>query len=609
MRPSGEVSSHSLYRERAYQEAGIKRRVRARQACEACRRRRRKCDGKHPCAQCTRYDYLCEYANGRYEEHVNAAVSRAVQGQKASESILSPDSGQSYIPDVSSKGVENGQQPSAGINSNEQEDNGRDDQLPPVRSAVDAEKGRFSNAHSGVLFPRRVGHALDLPSRVRFQSYGWNLDVRPEPTSPPLPTIRSSLTYRDLSRYSRTYFDVVNPVYCLLKQEEFLQRCAEYWITESDLVDDIEAVIAGVAALGSFFSIEPLSNEGRLVEHAKLVLDVGCTCAPARTSLNQTVGWILRTLYLRLTTRPLLSWYASCSAVHIAEANGLHVDLQKVDVIGATHLAPPYLASRTDILNCSLFLNALISAEYGRSRVILRDVIESNTQMPSALKELNTVLICLESDITSAKRLELLLSLDTLANQPCLLALLKADVAVHLFRTHLHLHKESISIEERKVLLSILSIGLAQTQSLISLKQPWWNILSTPFQCLMVFIAMDIDKSLLMVQDAMRILEMVHDAFPTHLAGEVIQIAKTLIEGLENRKLRQAKLLSKAIAQDQDVVQNQDYTGFSSATEQILNTSEAVLSDWLKGDMFGTWNPDLDVFQQPDRTLDPFNFP
>ena len=48
-------------------KANIRRRVRTRQACESCRRRRRKCDGELPCSQCEGYSYACQY-DGRHPD-------------------------------------------------------------------------------------------------------------------------------------------------------------------------------------------------------------------------------------------------------------------------------------------------------------------------------------------------------------------------------------------------------------------------------------------------------------------------------------------------------------------------------------------------------------
>lgn len=508
--------------------------------------------------------------------------------------------------DKSAKDAEGGRQHTLGSSASTHTATEFEDRPAGVRSVVDPQKGRFSNIYSGVLFPRRVGHAVGLSNRVRFQSYGWNLDIRLEPTPPPLPAIRRFLTYQDVARYGRIFFDVVDPVYHILKHNELLQRCAEYWTTDSDHVDDIEAVIAGIVALGSFFSECPISDESRLIEHAKTILDVGCTCAPGWTSLNQTAGWILRTLYLRLTTRPLLSWYASCSIVHIAEANGLHVDLQTVDLVSSTYSTPAYFVSRSALLDCGLFLNTFISAEYGRSRVTLRDVAEPGAESTSLLRTLHTILTQMETNMSPVKRLDLLSTLGSSSDEPCARALLKSDVAIHFYRMHMNSHQDSMSCEESKTLLSILQTGLASARILLSQRKPWWNVLSTPFQSLMVFLVMDSDKSLAMIEEAMAILAAIYEIYPTHLAGEVLHIARTLVKGLEERKLRQAQLLSKLSNTGQPDIQLYDYSGLSAADSQTPIVSEAILENWLTNDAFARGMSEMDVFQYPNAASNSF---
>jgi hypothetical protein len=39
--------------------------MRAREACEPCRERKRKCDGTYPCTSCIRFEYACHYVSVR----------------------------------------------------------------------------------------------------------------------------------------------------------------------------------------------------------------------------------------------------------------------------------------------------------------------------------------------------------------------------------------------------------------------------------------------------------------------------------------------------------------------------------------------------------------
>ena len=436
-----------------------------------------------------------------------------------------------------------------------------------------------------------------MTDRVRFHSYGWNLNTRLEPTSFVAPAICRHLTYQDLCYYSRLFFKTVDPIYHVLDEESFYQRCAQYWTTtERDYPDDLEAVVSGVVALGSFFCENPSSVEGQLVEHAKQMLDMGCAYAPGRLSLMQTAGWFLRTLYLRLTTRPHLAWYASCSTMHVAEAMALHTDLRDVEIVSKDENPQVFecTASRTCLFECATFLNSLISAEYGRSRVILQGARDLELHSTSKLKRLSAILHSVESAQMLDRRLELLSAIQELPSEHSIFTLLKTDVAIHLFRKHLSLRQEDFTLREQQVLLSIIRTSLSEVQRILPSQNPWWNILSTPFQSLLVLLAMDSDQSISLVEEAMSVLRAVFNTFPTYLAGEVLQTAKILIEALEHRKLKQAKQLSKAFDEGMETSGTSSGSNtFASTTglDQDIDHASAVFADWAEGDMSWSWLP------------------
>lgn len=587
----------------------IKHRVRIRRACESCRRRRRKCNGRFPCAQCIGYTYRCEYIGGPPGDVLHDQAYDLEEGDDDNPDL---DLAENSAPERQSESYQ------------------QEDTLPPVvetekpveahsagaptpkfRPLVDTVKGRYSNAHSSILLPRRVGQTMDLSKNIRFHSYGWNVNTRLEPTAFLAPAICRLLTFHDLSFYSGVFFDVVDPIYHFLDQKRLLEQCTRYWTREEDALEDIETIVSGVVALGSFFSETPLPVEHQLVEHAKQVLDIGCAYAPGRMSLNQTAGWILRTLYLRLTTRPHLSWYSSCSTMHVAEAMGLHVDLRNVEIVSkdSSQATPECTSSRADLFECAVFLNWIISAEYGRSRVILQDATQPISPPTSKLMKLSNIMLRIESTLTVEDRLDILSSLSKLPDEPSIFALLKTDVTIHLFRRHLHPYQEKTDVRESALLLSIIKTGLAATRLHAPLRKPWWNVLSTPFQSLMVLLTVDSDESLTMIEETMSVLGLVYNTFPTHLAAEVLQTAQTLVQGLEKRKIRQAKILSKAYSTTQSTVETPTYSNSSAGFGPTADQAEAVFENWLTGDMSWSWPPAGNSFAPAtDPNLDAFNF-
>ncbi|MCJ1297875.1 hypothetical protein MMC08_000663 [Hypocenomyce scalaris] len=420
-------------------------------------------------------------------------------------------------------------------------------------AVVDPGKGRFSYPHSSVVFPRKLGQEMNLQEDLKFHSYGWNLSLRQEPRVTVRPAVRRYLTFQDVSLYGQVYFKVVDPVYHFIDHGRFFDRCAKYWLSEKPDMEDIEALISGVVALGSFFATEPCQVENQLMQHAKEILDTGCAYAPGRLSLDQAAAWVLRTLYLRLTTRPHLSWYASCSAVHVVEAMGLHVDFEAVDLAAdsSSALATEFIASRRCIFECATFLNAIISAEYGRSRVLLQGLkLSSKDDERNFSKtmsgQLTQLLVSVEEEAGPHTTMQILQSICDLPDQPPTLVLLKTDIALHLYRKTVNNRHKKFSDVESQVMISIIKTALSVARQFLPDRQPWWNVLSTPFQSLLILIAMDSNESLDLVPDAMSVLTAVYETFKTHLVVEVIKIAKCLIEGLEKRKIKQTGFLSRA---------------------------------------------------------------
>jgi hypothetical protein len=470
----------------------------------------------------------------------------------------------------------------------------------PGRHAVDTEKGRFSNACSGVVFPFAVARMMDLSGPLRFQSYGWNLNVRAEVMSPALSTIRSFLTYQEMARYTRAYFEVVDPCYHFLDQNALLSYATQYWTAESDFVDDAESVLAGVAALGSFFSKDPSSNETRAVEHSKLVLDAALGYAPGKSSLSLTAGWILRTLYLRLTTRPALSWYASATTVHVAEANALHVDLSTTEVFNSEPSFPPFISARSDVLDAALFLNSMISAEYGRSPVVLQHANFVSATKESQLLGWHHMLTRTESDLSPAARVDMLSSLLSVRDTPPVLGLVAIDIALHIFRCHWNQDPEDMRTRERTLLLSLIRLGFERTRKLLSLGHAWWNVLSTPFQSLMVLLALDGHESLALVDECVSVLRRVHLAYPTHLASEVMLIVTTLLRAMKERKSRQVAMLDGAIGPEPFVNQEEPTLADAPLPSTLEGSgwrSQVMLDDWLALDVSNEWLPSDDLFR------------
>ncbi len=68
-------------------------------------------------------------------------------------------------------------------------------------------------------------------------------------------------------------YSTVNPVFATVDQKTFYEKVEKFW-TEENAASAFEAIIAGVVALGSFFSAHlGHPREADIVQHAKEILE------------------------------------------------------------------------------------------------------------------------------------------------------------------------------------------------------------------------------------------------------------------------------------------------------------------------------------------------
>jgi hypothetical protein len=292
-------------------------RIRSSRACQSCRKRKRKCDGKHPCAHCLNYDFECTY-EAKVNSRLRRPQPRPVTGVPEFSAAVNAGGHDLSRPTVAG----NTEQTSIGTH-------GVGEITSAARSLSEPFKSLFMAAYSVISFPRTVG--IDLRSSVppRLHSFVWNTGVSPEPTFFAHSRIPQIISQQESERFIETYFMVMHPLFGFLDRDQFISRFVNQWNSDSANLP-FEAVLCGVVALGSLFSDSPHPFESDLVEQARVILEPSVACPPALLSLDAVTAWILRSLYLRCTTRPHISWMAICTTMHISEAVRLHQRNQKL---------------------------------------------------------------------------------------------------------------------------------------------------------------------------------------------------------------------------------------------------------------------------------------
>ncbi|RFU23639.1 hypothetical protein B7463_g12699, partial [Scytalidium lignicola] len=308
-------------------------RKRSKTACEPCRERKRKCDGHRPCRTCTRYEYDCYYAPYR-----SAALLGQVQ--------------QNASPRPAASSLSNNETASTSS--------------PTILKSLEA--------NSGAAFMRRLGLSIDPVNAPKLHLFAWNVGARSPSTGAEASAsfrIVDIISQGEMQMLASVYFEKIHPCYAFVDRDVFFQHVGARW--QPFLTEVYDSVLCGVAALGSFFSRSSGVIEQRLVALSKTILNSYPAVKPP--SMDLILGWICRVVYLRTTATPLTAWMASCTAMHLIEAAGLHREASSGSVLITSSECSE--DSRRRVFGVAQHLHTWISFDLGLSRVSLQGAVAS----------------------------------------------------------------------------------------------------------------------------------------------------------------------------------------------------------------------------------------
>jgi hypothetical protein len=383
---------------------------------------------------------------------------------------------------------------------------------------------------------------------------------------------------------------MIHPIFGFLDKDHLYERCEKHWYGQPQS-PAFEAIISGLAALTSLFNGSLGQEEEMwLTLHAKETLEdpvVG-----RFPYIDQVAAWILRTIYIRATTRPHVAWICSCTMMHLVEATGLHQAPQFVmlatsrGVEGSTQEMSDIVKRTAWVAHC---LHVIIAYEYGRSVMDLGFATQESLPFSTREGDFTPQLCSLVQAIPLSSKAtdpavtiqELSCALrdltETSVNHDFLL-LVRADLTFSVYR-RLRLLKSNL---RQSLLDEVISTGMSAlpaARTLTSQNQPWWNVISTVFQFVCVLLVIDTHSSVANLSEAMDALEVIVDHLNTHLANEALTTARDLVRASLDKRRKGIEILERiagtthdAVA-DSEILQLQD-SEFSGPFSYLQRSSD-----------------------------------
>lgn len=598
-------------------------RQRSRQACIPCRQRKRKCDGRLPCSTCTGYGYECHYkcTNHHEDNSGNANGQRANattnNAKRTSSTAAVDESSTQLLP--AKKAVRLTEEAREGTVLLPKQQQETLNYKPPPNGILEPSKSRYMGRHSSVAFPRWLGLNLQSTTPPRLHSFAYNTGIRREPGYGVRFQLVEFIPWDEVNDSIDLYTSVIHPVFGFLDIESLRRRCRDHWHGKPQGAD-LEAVVCGVVGLASLFS-GALSEERemRIVLHAKEILDD--SSVSRFPSIDVISGWILRTVYIRSTSRPHMAWLYSCITMHLIEAAGLHREIEGVILTtdSGKRMIQETCDIRERIATVARCLNTIISYEYGRSMVDVGPISQKNIipRQGDLTLQLYELVRVLPPDDTNqdplVRRLELSAALGRLfaiSTDHEFLTLVKTDLCLCIYR-RLRLLDLGVKQEQLEQVIAAGTAALPAARNLVARKHPWWNAIGTVFQFVCVLLAIDSSESLSVIPDAMQTLKTIAKQLNTHLAMEALNTARGLVRALTEKKRRDINILEKlSEATDNDTNLTTTNTTTANNNNNDDDDPDRQQQQQWPGPasldmMDGDWNWDA-YFQPPYSTMSPF---
>ena len=285
------------------------------------------------------------------------------------------------------------------------------------------------------------------------------------------------------------------------------------------------------------------------------------TAQTGKLSINHVVGLILRTIYLRCAAKPHQSWIASSTAVHIAESTGLHREIGEIQEKSVPQLMVPSEENlRRRIFWAAIALNHFISAEYGRTKTQIHSITCQPLQSPPG--DFTAEVVNIMQSVPEQRSLGyitvILAALDKITTTPVkapFLSLLRADACSCIYRMFCSTGFR-VPMSKYAQVLQIIGEGIDGVDALNTRKQPWWNLISTPFISICTLLSIGTAASLAIAPTAFETLNSVVETYKSRSSVEALRIARTLVEAARHQKARELEVLDRSLSVITDISSN-----------------------------------------------------
>ena len=478
-------------------------RLRSKIACQSCRERKRKCDGNFPCSYCHRLDHECFYGPTRRSKKTAHRL-----GQHSTD-INSPES-----PDY----------------------DGKDPQL------------QLLEANSPAVFVRQLALKMNATNAPILNCYAWNLGFDREIAClPQVSCITEILSLSEMHELAAIYFAHVAPVYDFVDRAEVDEAIIKRW-SNGFPYDQADSMLLGIAALGCLFGHRSAGVEMQLVHSARIVLEYSSQLATPE--FDHVVGWLLRVIYLRMTSSPHATWMASCTLMHLIETTKLHFDSATDSILAQSTGPRIHPERRRKVYSVAQLFNTWVSLDCGKSQVELRG---ASSALPETGWTVEQREICRISALLGPEIYRDIVELESELVELCklsptqpMLRLIQCNVGLCIYRRFRALGRV-MSEESLDSIVNLARRSLKAAEELVGISSPWWHSLNIPFQIVCVLLVIDHPQALVMLPDALQTLRSVADHYQTGMTREAYEIAVFLVNQQRERRFQALNSLDSAL--------------------------------------------------------------